>query len=150
MVSKYDDLENAKERVVGLLRDFDRDTIKRILANSQRPSFNDQEEEHLENWVLYYDWYARLVGELERVAGEMLQGAPVASSCLSMLKAASADSEMTVLDPKVIDPSTFEFVTMKMPADKLDAFRRKAYADYIRDLMRAYDWRNRSAVETRA
>lgn len=148
LVSKYDDLENAKERVVGLLRDFDRDTIKRILANSQRPSsYSDQEEEHLENWVLYYDWYARLVCELERVAAEMPQGAPVASSCLSMLKAASADSEMTVLDPKVVDPNTFEIVTMKMPADKLDAFRRKAHADYMRDLKRAYDWRNRSAVE---
>jgi hypothetical protein len=149
LVSRYEDLENAKDRVIGILRNFDRDTIKEILESS-RSSVLDDREEYLENWVRYYDWYARLVGELERVATEMPQGSQVASSCLTMLKTSSADREMTVLDPKVVDASTFEYVTMKMPADKLEAFRKKAYADYMRDLERAYAWRNKPAADIAA
>ena len=62
-----------------------------------------------------------------------------------MLKSTSAEKEMTVWDPKVFDPNTFEMVTMKMPAEKLEAFRKKAHDDYIRDLKRAYAWRNRAS-----
>jgi len=149
LVAKYQDLERAKERVISVLQGFDRDTIKEIVKTSEySPWSTDSEgqEEPLENWVKYYDWYARLVAELEKISGEMPQGTHVASSCLSMLKTTSAYKEMTVWDPKVVDPGTFEYVTMKMPAEKLEAFRKKAHDDYIRDLKRAYAWRNRASA----
>lgn len=141
LVTRYEDLERAKEQVISVLKDFDRNTINEILASS---SVEHGQEEDLENWVRYYDWYARLVNELERIAREVPQGVQVASSCLSFLRMMSAEKEKEVFDPMVIDRNTFEMVPMSMPADKLLSFRKKASADYTRDLRNAYAWRARA------
>lgn len=147
LVARYEALENAKKQVIGVLTGFDRATINDILASASRT--NDDMPEDLENWVRYYDWYARLVEELERIAKEIPQGMEVASSCLSFLRVMSAEKEREIFDPMVIDQNTFEAIPMSMPPGKLEAFRKKAYADYSRDLRNAYAWRNR-ARETAA
>ena len=77
---------------------------------------------------------------LDEIAKQSLQATQVASSCLSMLKVLSNGKEPQVWDPMVIDPGTFEVVPMKMPAEKLEAYRQKRQADYMRDLRKAYDW----------
>lgn len=142
LVARYEALEQAKKKVIAVLTGFDRETINDISVSSSR--MNDNVPEDLENWVRYYDWYARLVGELERIAIEVPQGMEVASSCLSFLRVMSAEKEREIFDPMVIDQNTFELVPMSMPADKLESFRRKASADYARDLRNAYAWRNRA------
>jgi hypothetical protein len=140
LVSKYEALENAKKQVIAVLTGFDRATINDISVSASR--MGDNVAEDLENWVRYYDWYARLVVELERIAAEVPQGMEVASSCLSFLRVMSAEKEREIFDPMVIDRNTFEMVPMNMPADKLESFRKKSYSDYSRDLRNAYAWRN--------
>jgi len=148
LVARYEDLERAKDMVVRVLTTFDRDTIARITERSvgTTTASGEQVEPDLENWATYYGWYDRLVGELERIAREVPQGMEVASSCLTMLRITSADREMEVFDPMVIDPGTFEWVPIRTTAEKREAFRKKARADYHMDLRRAYAWRNRAAA----
>ena len=149
LVARYQALETAKACVIEVLKNFDRATIQEMLASiAAHVADPDNNRENLENWVIYYKWNLRLAQELENIARSMPQGAEVALSCMSMLKVISADKEMTMHDPMVIDMATFEPVPMKMPADKLDAFRRKAHADYMRDLKRAYAWLDRVNQDT--
>ena len=142
LVARYEALEEAKKQVIAVLTGFDRATISDISISSS--VMNENIKENLENWVRYYDWYARLVGELERIAEEVPQGMAVASSCLSFLRVMSAEKERGIFDPMVIDPKTFETVPMPMPIGKLEAFRKKASKDYARDLRNAYAWRNQN------
>lgn len=147
LVAKYEALELAKLRVIETLQGFDRKTIQEILDSASGTNNvleTDAREENLENWVRYYDWYLRLVTELETIAKTMPQGAEVALSCMSTLKIISANKELEIWDPMVIDPQTFEMVPMKIPPAKLDAFRQKARSDYLRDLKNAYAWLERN------
>ena len=135
-MARYDLLEKAKTEVIAILKDFDPDTIASII----------KEKDRSDNWLRWYDWNARLVQALEEIAKQNLQGAQVASSCHSMLGVLSKSKESHVWDPMVIDPATFGLMPMKMPAEKLEAFRRKRQADYMRDLRKAYDWEARQKV----
>ena len=148
LVARYEALERAKATVTDTLLNFDRATIGRISQRSvgTATASGEQIEPDLENWATYYDWYARLLSTLETIGREVPQGMEVASSCLSLLKVTSADREMEVFDPMVIDPGTFEWVPVRMTAEQRDAFRKRALADYHRDLRRAYAWRNRAAA----
>ena len=142
---RYRDLESAKDQVISVLKDFDREPIKRILENTaddRWPGDRPEDPENLENWVSYYDWFARLTEELERVANENPQGTPVVSNCLAMLRVLMLEKE-----PLVFTPVSEFSVPIQMPADKLEIYRKKAQKDYGRDLDRAYAWRNRKVSE---
>jgi len=130
LLAKYDSLEAAKTKVIDILENFDRATLENIASDKE----NEQ------NWKIFYDWNKRLIAELERVATEMPQGMQVATSCHTMLRVTSKDKEAEVFDPMVIDLQTFQMVPMKMPPDKLIAYRQRAYDNYMRDLQKAYEW----------
>lgn len=137
LTAKYDALEAAKAKVIMVLETFDRGTLDSIV----------REHDNLDNWQRYYDWNARLISELERIAKEIPQGVEVASSCHGTLKVISAEKEIAVFDPMQIDTETFTAVPMKMPPDKLAAFRKRAQADYLRDLNCAYEWINKQTQD---
>lgn len=137
LLSKYDSLEAAKTKVIDILENFDRATLDSIASDKE----NDQ------NWKIFYDWNKRLIAELESVATEMPQGMQVASSCHTMLRVMSKDKEAEVFDPMTMDLQTFQLVPMKMPPDKLIAYRQVAYDNYMRDLQRAYEWIGKVTAE---
>lgn len=141
---RYRDLEKVKDRVISVLKDFDREPINRILENTADDRWSGdrpEDPENLENWASYYDWLAKLTGELERISSEIPEGHPVVYNCLSMLRASMLDQEPMVFTPMTLAPGSVFPVPIKMPADKLELYRKKAQKDYLCDLDRAYAWK---------
>jgi len=134
LTRRYDDLETAKARVISVLCEWNRNELDAIARDRDRQ----------DNWQRYYTWNRGLVAELERIAQEQPQGAQVASSCMSLLKVLAAEREPEVFDPMELDPVTFNFRAMAMPAARLALYRQRAQAQYQRDLEQAYRWAHSS------
>ena len=130
LVNRYAALEDAKGKITDLLLNFDRATLESI----------KQDQTNLENFVRYYDWHGRLMAAIESLAKENDQCAQVARSCFNVLNFYMKPNEMKIWDPLELDTNTFAFKPAKMPADKLELYRKKAYTEYMKDLQRAYDW----------
>lgn len=130
LVDRYAALEDAKSKITDLLLNFDRATLDSI----------KQDQANLENFVRYYEWHGRLLAAIESLAKENDQCAQVARSCFNVLNFYMKPNEMKIWDPLEIDPKTFTVKPANIPADKLESYRNKAYAEYMKDLKRAYDW----------
>ena len=130
LVNRYAALEDAKGKITDLLLNFDRATLESI----------KQDQTNLENFVRYYDWHGRLMAAIESLAKENDQCAQVARSRFNVLNFYMKPNEMKIWDPLELDTNTFAFKPAKMPADKLELYRKKAYTEYMKDLQRAYDW----------
>jgi hypothetical protein len=130
LVERYEALETAKSKITDLLLNFDRSTLKSIINDTN----------NLENFVRYYDWYDRLLKAIEDIAKENTQGTQVARSCFNVLNFYMKPNEMKIWDPMELDTNTFTLKPANIPLNKLEDFRKKAYAEYMKDLERAYGW----------